>query len=63
MWYPSPGNQGWGTKSLSRKASLMDAEVTGTAPNVLKPSAGRVIRIINNMDHSVQVSNKILKKN
>lgn len=58
MWYPSPGNQGWGSKSVSRKQSLMDADITSAAPNVLKPSAGRVIRIINNMDHSVQVSNR-----
>lgn len=53
MWYASPGNQGW--KSASRP-SVLDADVTASAPNVLKPSAGRVIRIINNLDHNVQVS-------
>lgn len=55
MWYASPGNQGWGAKSLSRKPSVIEADVAPSAPNAIKPSAGRVIRIINNMDHSVQV--------
>lgn len=56
MWYASPGNQGWGNKSLSRKPSVLEADVAPAAANALKPSAGRVIRIINNLDHSVQVS-------
>lgn len=58
MWYASPGNQGWGTKSLSRKASVVEASDIGpqTAPTAIKPSAGRVIRIINSLDHSVQVT-------
>lgn len=56
MWYASPGNQGWGAKSLSRKPSVVEADVALTTTNTLKPSAGRVIRIINNIDHSVQVS-------
>lgn len=47
---------GWGSKSAARNvASVLDADVTSTAPNVLKPSAGRVIRIVNNLDHNVQV--------
>lgn len=57
MWYASPGNQGWGNKSLSRKPSVLEADVAPSAANALKPSAGRVIRIINNLDHTVQVSN------
>lgn len=55
MWYASPGNQGWGNKSANRNPSVLDADITASAPNVLKPSAGRVIRIINNLDHNVQV--------
>lgn len=53
----SPGNQGWGgTKSANRNStSVLDADITSTTPNVLKPSAGRVIRIVNNLDHNVQV--------
>lgn len=58
MWYASPGNQGWGNKSLSRKPSVLEADVAPSAANALKPSAGRVIRIINNLDHTVQVSMK-----
>lgn len=54
-WYASPGNQGWGTGSrLSRKPSV--TEVDNMPSGSLKPSAGRVIRIINSHDHSVQVS-------
>lgn len=59
MWYAAPGNQGWGNKSLSRKPSVLEADVAPSAANALKPSAGRVIRIINNLDHTVQVSNFI----
>lgn len=56
MWYASPGNQGWGAKANARNvSSVLDADITSTAPNVLKPSAGRVIRIVNNLDHSAQV--------
>lgn len=56
MWYASPGNQGWGSKSAARNSSVLDADITANQPNVLKPSAGRVIRIVNNLDHNVQVS-------
>lgn len=56
MWYASPGNQGWGNKSLSRKPSVLEADIAPAAANALKPSAGRVIRIINNLDHTVQVT-------
>lgn len=56
MWYASPGNQGWGSKSAARNvSSVLDADIQTTTPNVLKPSAGRVIRIVNNLDHNVQV--------
>lgn len=58
MWYASPGNQGWGNKSASRNPSVLDADITAAAPTVLKPSAGRVIRIINNLDHNVQVNRR-----
>lgn len=64
MWYASPGNQGWGSKALSRKASVVEAaDVVSQAQaaahsSTIKPSAGRVIRIINSLDHSVQVSAK-----
>jgi len=53
VWYQSPGNQGWGT-NRTRKSSVIDAD--NLPSSSLKPSAGRVIRIINNNDHSVQVS-------
>lgn len=52
MWYNS-GHQGWGSKAVGRNTSIVDAELTPTSP--IKPSAGRIIRIINNMDQSVQV--------
>ena len=58
MWYASPGNQGWGSKPASRKPSIMEADLgtISTTSGSIKRSAGRVIRIINNLDHSVQVS-------
>ncbi|XP_058063513.1 echinoderm microtubule-associated protein-like CG42247 [Anopheles bellator] len=60
VWYASPGNQGWGVGAagtatparLGRKPSV--TEVDNMASGSLKPSAGRVIRIINSHDHSVQ---------
>lgn len=57
MWYSPSANQGWGAKSLSRKQSMADTELSQGPP--LKPSAGRVIRIVNYMDHSVQVIGSI----
>ncbi|CAH1185204.1 unnamed protein product [Phyllotreta striolata] len=53
IWYAAPGGQGW-SKAPSRKASIveMDAPPPGGGP--IKPSTGRVIRIINNTDHTVQ---------
>lgn len=56
MWFASPGNHGWGNKSAGRNASVLDVDITSSAPSVLKPSAGRVIRIINNLDHNIQVN-------
>lgn len=53
MWFSPSANQGWGAKLLSRKQSMVDTELSQGPP--LKPSAGRVIRIVNYMDHSVQV--------
>lgn len=53
LWQQSPGNQGWGG-NRSRKSSVIDAD--NLPSTSLKPSAGRVIRIINNNDQSVQVS-------
>lgn len=64
MWYASPGNQGWGSKPASRKPSIMEADLgtLSTTSGSIKRSAGRVIRIVNNLDHSVQVSKfKIIK--
>lgn len=55
MWFASPGNQGWGNKITGRNNSVLDVDITSSAPSVLKPSAGRIIRIINNLDHSIQV--------
>ncbi|XP_052900839.1 echinoderm microtubule-associated protein-like CG42247 isoform X1 [Anopheles moucheti] len=56
VWYASPGNQGWGSGAgpgrLGRKPSV--TEVDNMPSGSLKPSAGRVIRIINSHDHSVQ---------
>ncbi|XP_037908857.1 echinoderm microtubule-associated protein-like CG42247 isoform X3 [Hermetia illucens] len=56
MWYTSPGNQGWGSKQLSRKPSIMEADLgtLSTTSGSIKRSAGRVIRIINNLDHTIQ---------
>ncbi|XP_047113095.1 echinoderm microtubule-associated protein-like CG42247 [Schistocerca piceifrons] len=66
-WYaasngPGPGGGGggggWASKPaqpLSRKASLADGDVPTPATNSNgKPSSGRVIRIVNSMDHTVQ---------
>lgn len=65
MWYASPGNQGWGSKPASRKPSIMEADLgtLSTTSGSIKRSAGRVIRIVNNLDHSVQVSNYMLQEN
>ncbi|CAO1399612.1 unnamed protein product [Diamesa hyperborea] len=52
VWYASPANQGWGGGGSRRKSSVIDAD--NLPSSSLKPSAGRVIRIINNNDHSVQ---------
>ncbi|CAH0386777.1 unnamed protein product [Bemisia tabaci] len=61
VWYTAPvvgasHGQGWNkTPTMSRKQSLVDSELpppTGGPPG--KPGSGRVIRIINNMDHTVQ---------
>lgn len=62
MWYASPGNQGWGSKPISRKPSIMEADLgtLSTTSGSIKRSAGRVIRIINHLDHSVQVSYYII---
>lgn len=67
MWYPVPAtpSPGWAKSPLSRKASLVENEVPppggggpsgGAGMASHKPSSGRVIRIINHIDHTVQVS-------
>ncbi|XP_043071380.1 echinoderm microtubule-associated protein-like CG42247 isoform X2 [Drosophila grimshawi] len=63
MWYASPGNQGWGSKPASRKPSIMEADLgtLSTTSGSIKRSAGRVIRIINNLDHSVQPFEEVLE--
>lgn len=70
VWYAGQGvavgagaGPAW-VKPLSRKASLVENEAPppggggggGMPPH--KPSSGRVIRIINQLDHTVQVSSK-----
>ncbi|KAK6619902.1 hypothetical protein RUM44_006302 [Polyplax serrata] len=47
-----PQSQGWAKPSLSRKQSLVEADMP--PPGGGKPSSGRVIRIVNNLDHTVQ---------
>ncbi|EEB10507.1 WD-repeat protein, putative [Pediculus humanus corporis] len=49
---PIHQNQGWSKPSLSRKQSLGDGDLP--PPGGGKPSSGRVIRIVNNLDHTVQ---------
>lgn len=53
MWYNSAHQPGWGSKAIGRNTSIVDADITPSSP--IKPSAGRIIRIVNNMDQSVQV--------
>ncbi|KAK9890613.1 hypothetical protein WA026_011976 [Henosepilachna vigintioctopunctata] len=54
IWYAAPaGAQGW-SKATSRKASVAEADAPPPGGGPVKPSSGRVIRIINNMDHTVQ---------
>lgn len=55
IWYAAPGGQGW-SKATSRKASIVETDAPPPGGGTTKPSSGRVIRIINNMDHTVQVS-------
>lgn len=55
IWYAAPGGQGW-SKAASRKASIVESDVPPPGGGgTIKPSSGRVIRIINNMDHTIQV--------
>lgn len=56
IWYAAPSNQGWNKGPISRKASIAEAEIPPPGGGTIKPSSGRVIRIINNMDHTVQVT-------
>ncbi|XP_047988592.1 echinoderm microtubule-associated protein-like CG42247 isoform X2 [Leguminivora glycinivorella] len=55
MWYggttPAPAPSGW-SRAGTRKQSV--AESDAPPPGGGKPTSGRVIRIINNMDHSIQ---------
>lgn len=51
MWYES-SHRGWGSKAIGRNTSIVDADLTPTSP--MKPNAGRIIRIVNNLDPSVQ---------
>ncbi|ENN76153.1 hypothetical protein YQE_07324, partial [Dendroctonus ponderosae] len=53
LWNQPPGGQSW-SKATSRKASMVEADVSAPGSGSLKPSSGRVIRIVNNADHTVQ---------
>ncbi|KAJ8947734.1 hypothetical protein NQ318_017995 [Aromia moschata] len=53
IWYAAPGGQGW-SKATSRKASIVETDAPPPGGGTIKPSSGRVIRIINNMDHTIQ---------
>ncbi|CAH1155979.1 unnamed protein product [Phaedon cochleariae] len=55
IWYAAPGGgQGW-SKATSRKASIAEVEAPPPgAGSPVKPTSGRVIRIVNNVDHTVQ---------
>lgn len=59
IWYAAPGGQGW-SKAPSRKASIVETDVPPPGGGTIKPSSGRVIRIINNLDHTVQVGISLL---
>lgn len=54
MWYggTATGTSGW-SRAGTRKQSV--AESDAPPPGGGKSTSGRVIRIINNMDHSIQV--------
>ncbi|XP_066155707.1 echinoderm microtubule-associated protein-like CG42247 isoform X1 [Euwallacea fornicatus] len=52
-WNSNPGGQGW-SKITSRKASLVENEDSTPGSSSSKSPSGRVIRIINNADHTVQ---------
>ncbi|BES89722.1 HELP motif [Nesidiocoris tenuis] len=53
-WY-SGQTAGWKTPThASRKQSLVDGEGPNAAGLNSKPNSGRVIRIINNLDHTIQ---------
>lgn len=52
MWYPSVNERGWGSKVIGRNTSIVDGDVSPTSPT--KANAGRIIRIVNNNDQSVQ---------
>ncbi|XP_044731561.1 echinoderm microtubule-associated protein-like CG42247 isoform X2 [Chrysoperla carnea] len=55
IWYAAPGGGGWNkSANVSRKASIVETDVPPPGGGTVKPSSGRVIRIINNMDHTVQ---------
>lgn len=57
IWYAAPSGGGWNkSANTSRKASIVETDVPPPGGGQIKPSSGRVIRIINNMDHTVQVS-------
>ena len=55
VWYGAAvPAQGW-KPPLSRKSSIADAGDVPPPGGGSKPNSGRVIRIINNQDHTVQV--------
>lgn len=57
MWYgggTSTGTGGW-SRAGTRKQSVAESDAPPPGGGGNKPASGRVIRIINNMDHSIQV--------
>ena len=60
IWYGPAMPSGSWKPPLSRKSSIVEAADAPPPGGGSKPSSGRVIRIINNQDHTVQVRNTML---
>ncbi|KAI5709816.1 hypothetical protein M8J75_003490 [Diaphorina citri] len=51
---PSTSSGGWGRQPVSRKSSMVDPDMPLASVGAAKSSSNRVIRVINNLDHTVQ---------